>query len=178
MSSSQRFAFLLLAAGGCTAVYDAQYDDRASELEEFRTEFLPGSDQVRFFTAAPQKLFWQSLEKPLDAPLLHSIDTSTQARIDYEFSRGDNNIDSRTQMSNTLIVKCSFGTTTAFDATVSNRMIDMTTMGSDDCAVDGSTVYFAVARTIRRWTPGAGPPAQVVDLAAAGVGTASIAGVQ
>ena len=170
------FGLLALAAGGCTAIYDAQYDDRADELEQSRSEFAPASDRVQFLTAAESKAFWVSLEKPLDEPLLHSLDPSTGTRIDYEFSRADSNIEQRYHMSSQLIVRCSFGTTSAFSATASNVPLGTTSDGNEVCAIDRGDVYFAVGRAIRRWRPSEGPPVQVVDLAAAHVGTGSVDG--
>jgi hypothetical protein len=173
----QRFlALVSVAAVGCTWVSDAQYDDRATELEAFRSEFLPASDKVQLITAAENRFFWVSLEKPLDEPMLHSYDPATDQRVAYEFSRADTNIEERYQMSGALVVKCTFSTTSAFDATQSNRLIAMTTMGSDLCAVDAGDVYFRVGRTIKRWTPGQGDPVVKVDLDLAKVGTGSVNG--
>jgi hypothetical protein len=166
----------MLAIGGCTWVYDGQYDDRAAELEAFRTEFLPASDQVRFITSAEDKLFWVSLEKPLDEPMLHSYDPATDQRIDYEWSRGETNLDVRYRFGTEVVIKCNFSTVTAFDATMPDVELGQTDQGSERCAVDGGSVYFAVAREIRRWTPGPGTPVKVVDLDANGIGEGSIGG--
>lgn len=181
--SSLSCALLLLTiASGCTWVYDSQYDDRANELEAFRTEFLPGSDQVQFISGAEGKLFWVSLEKPLDDRVMHSYDPSTDTRIDYtnmqlhDSLQSDSNFDQHYFMSNTLFVKCSFGTSTAYDATVPDRLIAQTSMGDDSCAVDGGTVYFVVAGEIRSWVPGNGEPVTRMVLAEQGVGDGSIGG--
>ena len=158
---------LVFALVGCTPVYDAQYDDRATELEQFRSEFVPAADRVQFLTAAESRVFWVSLAKPLDEPLLHSYDPTTEARIDYEFSRGDRDIEAKYHFGAELIVKCSFGTTSAFSATASSTAaLDTTGEGSETCAIDRGNVYFAAGSTLKRWTPGQGPPAVVFDLTA------------
>ena len=46
---------------GCTPIYDAQLDDRATQLEALRTEFLPGSAQVQFIMGSETKLYWVDL---------------------------------------------------------------------------------------------------------------------
>ena len=169
----------LLAVSGCKAISDSQYDDRADELEVDRVEFLRETDQVKFFAAADSKIYWVSLEKPLDEPVLHSLDPKTGGQpISYEFTRADTNIEERYHMSDQLVMKCNFSTATAFDAKVSNRMIDMSTMNVDEnCAVAGDVVYFFTGnRTITRWMPGGPPPSVAVDLAVAGVGTGSFGG--
>lgn len=172
---SRLLALISLLPVGCTWVAEAQYDDRATELEQFRTEFLPASAQVQLITAADNRLFWVSLEKPLDEPMLHSYDPKTGNRVDYEATRGDDNIMDDYQMSGSLIVKCSFNNASAYD-TMTGALIETITMGGEPCAVSGNTVYFRFNRTIRRWTPGQGAPVQVVDLQTAGVGTSSISG--
>jgi hypothetical protein len=171
-----RLLALVLLAGGCKVIQDAQYDDRANELEAFRETFLPATDQVQFIVATGKKLYWVSLEKPLDAPLLHSIEPATGTQIDYEFSRGKTNIQNDFKMSDDLIVSCSFGTSVAFDAT-SGAQLDMTDQGNDSCAVDAKNVFFDVNRKIMKWVPGQGAPVQVVDLDAQMVGTDSIDGM-
>jgi hypothetical protein len=167
---------VIAPAAGCKLVYDGQYDDRATELEASREDFLPLTDQVQFFIAVGPRVYWESLEKPLDTPLLHSFNPTTNTRIDYEFTRDDTNIKAHFQIGDQLIIKCNSSTTTAFDATMPNRMIDVTVSPdpvSDECAIDGTTVYTHVSGTIRKWIPGAGPTTLVMDLVAAGVGTNS-----
>ena len=151
-------ATVLVMIGGaaCTPVYDAQLDDRATELEAFRTEFLPATDRVQFLTGASAKVFWVSLEKPLDEPMLHSFDTVTSARVDYEFTRDDTNIAEHYHVGDKLVAKCNYGTSTAFDANASNTLIATTTGGHDLCAIEGDAVYFSVAREIVKWMPAAG----------------------
>jgi hypothetical protein len=166
----------LLLVAGCTAVYDAQYDDRAKELEEARVEVVSADNRPSAITASDHRMYWVDNVKPLDQTLLHSIDKAG-TRVDYEFTRGLSDILTKFQVSDTLVVHCNFGTVTAFLATAGNQMIDMTSMGSDQCSVNGGDVYFVSARKITRWRPGSGnPPAQVVDMDAAGIGTAGIGG--
>lgn len=175
---TSRLAVLAVLAQlvACKTIYDAQYDERASELEKQRVVFQPSSAQVQFFTAADRKLYWVTLEKPLDQPLLHSIDPSTGTQVDYEFTRADTNIANHYKMSDSLVVRCGFSRALAFDAAASNRQLDMTDQSSDTCAVAGGDAYFLTNRKILKWTPGQGAPAQVLDLDAARVGTGSIDG--
>ncbi|MEO8703679.1 MAG: hypothetical protein ABI867_26755 [Kofleriaceae bacterium] len=167
-----RFAILVVVFGGCTWVYDSQYDDRASELEEARSEFLPGSEQVKFLSQGTKKLYWVNLAKPLDKERLHSFDPATNAQLDYTFTNDESNLDENYTFGDSLIARCSFGTSKVFDATQPNTQISSTTLGEDNCAVDGNAVYFEVANEIRKWVPtGAGDdPVKVVDLTLQGVG--------
>jgi hypothetical protein len=168
-----RFVVVLLClTAGCKLVYDAQFDDRRGELEAFREDFLPTTDRVQFFTSASARLYWVSIEKPLDEPLLHSQIGNT--RVDYEFTRADDAVASNYKLSDQLLVNCEFSPIEAYDATMSNRLIDMVDASSAACAVDGNTVYLKTARIISRWTPGGGTPTQVVDLDAQGVGTGQV----
>lgn len=160
-----------VVVGGCTWVYDAQYEDRRGELEAFREDFLPATDRVQFFTSAEQRIFWVSIEKPLDEALLHSSNPDGSGRVDYELTRGIDNIAERFKLSDQLIVDCGFSDAKAFAASGPNTLLDMTDQASDECAVAGSDVYFRVGATITRWRPGQGAPVQVVDLAAQRVGT-------
>jgi hypothetical protein len=171
-----RLIAVLPFAAACTWVSNAQYDDRAGELEAFRTDFLPAADKVDFLTAVENRVFWVSIEKPLDEPLLHSLDPVTGGRIDYEFTRKDTRISENYTLGTQLVVNCNFSTAKAFSATEPNRMLEMTNMGSDKCAVAGRDVYFFVNRKIRKWTPGVAPIADLVDLDALKVGTGTVAG--
>lgn len=171
-----RLIAVLPFAAACTWVSDAQYDDRAGELEAFRSDFLPASDKVDNLTALENRVFWTSIEKPLDEPLLHSHDPTTGTRVDYEFTRKDTRIAENYKFGTQLIVNCNFSTAKAFSATESNRMLEMTNMGSDNCAVDGRDVYFFTNRKIRKWTPGVAPIADLVDLDVLKVGTGSVSG--
>jgi hypothetical protein len=166
-----RFAVVLLClTAGCKLVYDAQYDDRRGELEAFREDFLPATDRVQFFTSANTRLYWVSIEKPLDEPLLHSRVDGT--RVEYEFTRGQNNIATNYRLSDELVVGCGdFSTAEAYDATASNQLIEMIDVNAQECAVDGRNVYLKISRVISRWQPGGGAPAPVVDLDAQGIGT-------
>ena len=166
-----RFVVVLLClTAGCKLVYDAQYDDRRAELDAFRDDFLPATDRVQFFTSASKRLYWVSIEKPLDEPLLHSQLGNT--RVDYEFTRAQNNIATNYRLSDQIIVGCGdFSTAEAYDATASNQLIDMIDVNAQECAVDGRNVYLKSSRIISRWQPGGGAPAQVVDLDAQAIGT-------
>jgi hypothetical protein len=164
-----------LVCGGCKLVADAQYDDRREELEAFRTEFLPGTDQVSAIMSADTRFYWVNRVKPLDEPMLHSYEPSTGMRIDYEFTRAKSDIATRYHMSGAMIVECGFSTANAFDAKQPNTMIATTSMMVDDaCAVNGEDVYFVIGRKIRKWSPRTmAAPVDVLDLMPLGVGTGS-----
>jgi len=172
-----RWLVPLLVCGGCKWVYDAQYDDRADELDAFRSDFLPASDRVSFLTSTDHHVFWISLVKPLDETMLHSFAPASGTRVDYELTRGQSNIDQNYRLSDSLVVQCGFSAAKAFDIAQPNTQIDMTDQGSDVCTVDGRDVYFDRNRAITKWTPGGGVPVQVVDLDAQMVGTDTVGGM-
>ena len=153
-----RWLIPIVACAGCKWVYDAQYDDRATALEKFRSQFLAGTAQVQFLTGSDKKFYWVDLVKPLDDTMLHSFDPIAHAQIDYEPTRGLSNIDQNFRLSDTMYVHCSFGTSTAFDATQPNMQIATTDQGGDNCTVDGDDVYFDANRKITKWSPRTGAP--------------------
>ncbi len=168
-------AIALALLASCKYVTDAEYNDRADELEQSRTLFLPGSDQVNFLAAADQRFYWISLEKPLDAPLLHSLDATTTTQVDYMFTMGDTSIAANYQFSGDMLVDCTFDQTTAYDAATGTQ-IDMTTQDEQNCAVVGRDVYILNNRKILKWTPGQTALTQVIDLDMQMVGTDEIGG--
>ena len=112
-------ASLLVA---CTPVYDAQYDDRKEELEQFRTEFLPADLNIKLITGAQDKFFWIDVTKPLDKPVLHSFVPSTGERIDYgewssmQFTGQPEDIRQEFLFGSSLIVECRFSPIRVYDA--------------------------------------------------------------
>lgn len=171
-----RLLLAALALGGCSWVYEQQYEDRRAELEERRLEFLPGDSKTEFITASQNRLFWVDVLKPFDVPMLHSFDPATGAKIDYTWS-ADLVIDDDFRFSGALVVDCSFGSVyEAYDASDPERIVATTMKGSSECAVDGDRVYFLVGRELLAWTPGAGEPSLAVDLDQAGVAPGSIDG--
>jgi hypothetical protein len=171
-------ASLLVA---CTPVYDAQYDDRKSELEESRTEFLPADLNIKLITGAQDKLFWIDVTKPLDKPVLHSFVPATGERMDYgewssmQFTGQPEDIRQEFLFGSSLIVECRFSPIRVYDArTPDTGMINEQSSGFK-CALDGDDVYYIIDRDIFKWQPRtATPPAVIVNLDTAGVGEGSI----
>src|SRR5438067_7179672 len=80
-----RTACLLVVLGACKSVYDAQYDDRATELEAFRSEFKPGAANVQFITSSTNRFYWIAIDPQTSKQLLHSFDPTSLAEVDYSF---------------------------------------------------------------------------------------------
>jgi len=153
-------AFVGLGLLGCTPIYDNQYNDRANELEELRTEFLTEPDPVRLIASGQNRLFWAAIKRPDDQLFLHSIIPGDPAsELEYVWSEGKNELDEYNFSE--LIAECSFGTSHAYMAGAPNaELLPATQRGGDGCAVDGGSIYFLVGgRAIRRWTP----PTPLVD---------------
>lgn len=170
-------SFVLAALfGGCGWVYDQQYEDRRAELDEQRTEFIPGSSKVQFIASAQDKLYWVDILKPLDVAMLHSFNPATAQTLDYAWST-EMMIDEDLHYGSQIIADCTFGSVyEAYDANAPDRMIATTSAGSSECTVDGGRVFFMNGRDVFAWTPGSGEPTLAVNLDSAGVGGSSIGG--
>ena len=172
----------LALLGACSWVYDAQYDTRASQLEQSRQLFLPGSKLVQFMTASDHKLFWVDVQMPQNTQILHSFDPGTGKTIDYTFPQGGTISATQFHFSDQLVVSCS-QPMTAFDASRPNAMVDMAQTGAGECAIAGASVYFITEDSntqhtvLDRWTPGQGAPVQVDDLSPIVGGSGSIQGM-
>jgi hypothetical protein len=102
------------------------------------------------------KFYWVDLVGPLMVPTLHSFAPATNAQIDYTFPDPTTTKIMATtySVSDDLVVQCTFGTSTAYDANQPNQKINtIDDQGEGTCAVEGKDVYFAVASEIRKWTP-------------------------
>ncbi len=159
--------WIALALVGCTPIYDSQYNDRAGELEEFRTEFLPAEDQTKLISSGGDRLYWVAVKRPEDMVYLHSIVPGDfTSEIEYEWSMGKNELDEY-NFGDQLVAECSFGTSFAYEVnqpTEAAGKIAMTSNGADACAVDGRSVYFLVgASAVRKWTPPTDIPDQPND---------------
>ncbi len=157
---------VLIGLVGCTPIYDAQHDDRATQLEAFRTEFLPGSASVQFMMGSESRFFWLDLVSALQVPTLHSIDPGANKQVDYTFPDPTMHIAANTYtVSDLLVVQCGVGSVTAWDATMADQKIDMITDENEPvCAADGNAVYLSENRTILKWVPGSGnPPSPVFN---------------
>lgn len=169
--------FALISAG-CVPVYNAQYDDRADELEAFRTEFLGEDFKPKLLASGQQRLYWADQRRPADKLLLRSIipgDPSSE--IEYEWSANKSQGDlEEYRFGEDLIAECSFGTSFAYEPAVAaaSGQIAMTSDGGDTCAVDGRSVYFLIGGgKLRKWDPPAPIPdpqnTSFIDLHAAGI---------
>lgn len=173
-----RSSLVALALVGCTPIYDGQYNDRAGELEEFRTEFRPLEDQTKRISSGQNRLFWVDKRKPADKLVWRSIipgDAASEVEYAWSLDRTESDLE-EFQFGEQLIAECSFGTSLAYevdDPTVAGKFA-MTSDGADACAVDGRTVYFLVGGVaIRKWDPPTPIPdpqnTSFVDLSAAGI---------
>jgi hypothetical protein len=180
-----RSAALLALLAGCSAVYNADYDDRESALAASSSIALPASDKVQFVTTGDNRLYWTDEEQAAEAMVFHSIDTTSGKQVDYQFGMDDSQIQSDLGLGQDLVVLCQEGE--AFDAG-SSSMTPIAQLSTDDaeldthCAVLGSDVYLIEAQTIVKWRPDAAAgsnqtAATVIDLMALNVNTSSITGL-
>lgn len=149
---------IALVLVGCTPIYDGQYDDRANELEEFRSEFRPETDQTKLIASGQNRLFWVDKRKPADKLVWRSIipgDPTSEVEYAWSIDRTESDLE-EFRFGEDLIAECSFGTSLAYevdDPTVAGKFA-MTSDGGDGCAVDGRTVYFLIGGVaIRKWDP-------------------------
>lgn len=169
----------------CTPIYDAEYDDRAAELEAFRTEFLPADANTKLIAGAQDKLFWVDVTKPLDRAVLHSFAPGTNTKLDYAWSADPTELfagqaqDLREAwlFGSSLVVRCDFGTVRAYDATTPDGGLIAEQNQGFQCAIDGDTIYYLVGRDMMKWAPRAGAPQLLLNLDTAGVGDGQIGAV-
>jgi hypothetical protein len=158
---------------GCVPIYDAQYDDRRRELEAFRTEFLPAENRPSLISSAGSRLFWADSPPPNDLLVLHSfIPGEPGSTIDYTFQLSTSDL-SIYRLNDQIIIDCDFGTSKVFASDEANTEISSSSVGFQDCAVDGGTIYALVGQdTLRRWDPPAAPVEDFFSFPAAGLGSA------
>lgn len=154
---------LISFAPGCTVIDDAQYDDRAGELEALRTEFLPGSARVSEISATGSRLYWLDLEGAFDTPRLHSFEPATGDRVDYPIEDTESDFASEYHTSDQLVVRCGFSTAEAYSAGT-GKLLDTLSDDVNHCAVDGGDVYYLKAGQVLRWRPLQGAPVAVIEL--------------
>jgi hypothetical protein len=148
-----------LLLGGCAVVYDAQYNDRAGELEELRREIFPAESNVQLLASGGERLFWVDRVRPADQNVMHSVVPPSFTAIDYEWSRDDSDSDlPEYHFGSQLVVHCPFGSARAFSPTARDTQVGRTGFSNLNCAVDGTTVYFLVGNRIDRWVPSGEPP--------------------
>lgn len=137
---------MVLLLAGCSAVYDAQYNDRKAQLEQNRTELLDDSTNVQFITAGEDRFYWIDTNQVAEALELHSVDTRSGTQTDYLWSQGKISV-SPDQAPNiafgdNLIVECE--SPQAFDADSSSETTSpYPPLGFTDspCTVAGSAAY-------------------------------------
>jgi hypothetical protein len=156
---------LVLALAGCKTVYDAQLDDRATELEKFRTVFLSGNKQVSFLSGTDNRVYWIAPDPQTQVVQLHS-QAAGAAEVVYTFPFNAPSPESPVTfaLGDSLVVECEG---IAFDATMPDRQIDMqTTNAFENCALAGSNLFWFAGTTLMEWHPGGGVPGQNHDFAA------------
>jgi hypothetical protein len=172
-------AALLVALAGCSAVYNAQYDDRKAELEQSRQLFLPGSDTVSAFAGGEDRIYWLDTEQAAEAVVLRSIDMRSGLQTNY---LADVSFDAfhTESYGDDLFALC--GGVSAFhaDASEASPFATLDNNGEWPCAVVGDDIYvIAVPGSdfeLAKWTPPAGSAAPVFDLTAAGIHADSVGG--
>jgi hypothetical protein len=174
-------ALAVLALTGCTWVYDAQYDDRRDELVASRKNFLPTEANTKLIQSGQDKLFWVDVVEPLNQPVLHSYVPATDTKLDYTWSTdilmNVSDVTHTFTFGGQLVARCGIGSTKAFDAKVAGATAAMIDEGNDEnCAVDGTAVYYLSGRDIKKWVPPATTTTVAVNLDAAGVGDMSVGG--
>lgn len=148
----------LLGLVGCVPIYNAQYDDRAGELEEFRSEFQPEANRTSLIASGGNRVFWVDKVPPLDQQFLRSMipgDPSTQ--IQYEWSKDKFETEDY-HFGEQIIGDCDFGTSLAYKVTdggdVSGKIAQTSIGSSQLCAIDGAFVYFLIGNsTLIKWAP-------------------------
>jgi len=148
----------LLGLVGCVPIYNAQYDDRAGELEESRIEFQPEANRTSLIASGGNRVFWVDKVPPLDQQYLRSMipgDPSTQ--IQYEWSKDKFETEDY-HFGEQIIGDCDFGTSLAYKVTdggdVSGKIAQTSIGSSQLCAIDGAFVYFLIGNsTLIKWAP-------------------------
>lgn len=180
-----RLLWLIAVCPACSAIADAQYDDRVAELEANRSEIKLGNgERVEFIQALGSKLYWAHRKDPNDVPTLYARDPKTGA--DVQFQLTEDSIDdfaTNYAYSDQLVVLCNFDIATAYSAQTGAQLQKLPTGSgaTNTCAADGNSVYFingsGDTQQLLKWTPGGQMPAPlptpVVNLNQAGIGTST-----
>lgn len=163
-----RIALGLAGLVACTPIYDAQYNDRANELEELRKDFRPESDDTALLASGGNRVFWVATKRPEDQTFMHSMIPGDQAsELVYSDWSKDLNDFEGFKFGDTFIADCSFSSTRAFGVNLPGQTSTDTFrpgISTSDCAVDGNTIWviaFDVASdssALFAWNPGTTPP--------------------
>lgn len=153
----------LLGLVACTPIYDAQFNDRANELEAFRTEFQPEDNKTSLITSGGDRVFWVDKVPPQGTQFLRSmIPGDPASQVEYEWSKDKFDTEDY-HFGEQLIGDCDFGTSLAYEVTDGNEVsgkIAQTSRGASQlCAIDGRIVYFVIgSSTLVKWNPPAEVP--------------------
>ncbi len=155
----------LLGLVACTPIYEAQFNDRADELEEFRLDFQPENHETSLLASGGNRVFWVDKVPPGNTQFLRSmIPGDAASQVEYEWSMDKFETEDY-HFGEQLIGDCDFGTSLAYEVTDGAELtgkIATTSRGSSQlCAIDGRTVYFLIgSSTLVKWNP---PTAVPVD---------------
>ena len=170
-----------VASVACTPIYDAQYNDSKSELEQFRTQFQPGTAQVQFITSSDHKVFWVNVDAQTSNRRMHSFDPAGGKQIDYLFDVQSQQISTDFRFSDDLIANCAFGEVQVWDATTAGSAMPLVEIGSnasETCAAHGGDMYFFVGQQLSHWTASMGSAATLTtDLSSAFDDSAAVDGL-
>jgi len=153
---------------GCSAVYDAQYEDRENQLAQSRRTFLTGTTNVQFLSAGEHRVYWVDVPQTVEMPELHSVAEPGSAQVDYPWSEDLSTAAAAgLGLGDQLVVSCSNGQ--AFDAGASEPaspygQLDTSVFAGNEnvgtlCVVSGGAAYFVSPNAppgIEEWQPVAG----------------------
>lgn len=133
----------LLGLVACTPIYDAQFNDRAGELEEFRTDFRTEEDDTSLIASGGNRIFWVATKRPEDQTFLHSmVPGDAGSELVYQWSMNDNDFEDF-HFGEEFIARCSFSTARALrvnDPAQAEPGFDPK-KNAGTCAVEGNTVW-------------------------------------
>lgn len=148
----------LLGLVACTPIYEAQFNDRAAELEEFRLDFQPEDNETSLIASGGNRVFWVDKVPPANTQFLRSmIPGDPASKVEYEWSEDKFETEDY-HFGEQIIGDCDFGTSLAYEVTdpsTATGKIAQTSQGSSQiCAIDGRIVYFLIgSSTLIKWTP-------------------------
>lgn len=160
-----RIALGLAGLVACTPIYDAQFNDRADELEQFRTDFRPEEDNTTLLEAGGERVFWVATKRPEDQTFLHSLNPDQPgSELVYAWSMNDSDYEDF-QFGDQLIARCSFSSTRAFRVNDPAQAEPGEAPGNakdgSPCAVEGNSVWMIASNdapepknALYKWLPG------------------------
>ncbi len=145
----------LLGLVACTPIYDAQFNDRAAELEEFRSEFRPAGNANKMLASGGDRVFWVDQRSPGNTLYLYSSLPGQQMEeeLRYDWSEGKGSFEDY-RFSQDLIIDCGAGNAYRHSDTAELNPFAHTSFAFENCTLDRQTAYFLVGQgAFRRWTP-------------------------